>query len=1557
MTSTIADGGLQFVPQIAAVQYVYLDFDGELTSYNGEILTVDQVEVRDPSLTEERIADIVAELNAKYADKNVIFVTEKPENTEYSTIYIGKTEAFSPYGNFAGLAETIDSGNKNKSDNAFVMLDSTFTDAEIISTISHETDHLLGTLTHEGEGLDVYAHLYYYNRTYTGILSNVLHLSRNSVDYLYETSCCTFESKYYYVYAENVIINPFWGTLYVADGGRANNTTVNSTGVLAIFEDGIASNTIINSSGTMQVSDKGVAIDTNINSGGYVVLFSGGIANNTIINSGGYMYIEDGDSVANSVTVNTGGRMLISSGTATHVIENGGCVDISRGNVTFDANIVSGLHLYKTAMTVHSNTVANDTTVGYGAEMSVFSSGIANNVTVGYHGKIYIDEDATVTNIVENGGYVYICEGANVTFVSNTINNVELTCVPSFYAPCVMTVHSNTVANYTTINSSGYLVLFGGKANYTTINSSGNMYICSGGVANCVEINSYGDLNIRSGGIANNNNIHSHGAMYVSKGGMASGITIDPYGSMYVSSGGTVTGKIYVALEDTTVKLFAGSTIDFNIQNQTPQDDALFINYNACFRRMHSTIITVTSDQESGIYKLATNASYFDKSDAVTIKDSNKVYGSIYANGRSVTYNGVSYILTNIEGDLCLTVVNNRRLPDLTVSCSVSQEEVVEGEFFNVTITVSNNGQEKAAASDVRLHQGINILNNYDIPELEAGKSYTITDTYVAKELPEGLDISEAILTAVVDGGNSIEESNEDNNTSSDTIKVLSKPDLLISEITFDREEFYVGEECRCYFTVVNNGGSDAENFAVSFKINGVEYASGTIESLAAKASSTFYVDIAGEDLIKGESTVTVVADSLHNVKESDESNNSLSVPFTVKDLPDLVITECKFFPDLIGKGPSAQSTLQISFANQGKEASDPCTLGIYCGDKLITTVNVGALAIGENRSVSKNIQLFDWEDGRYYFTAKIDSEDKIKESNEFNNSLVAQIDIDLPDLVISDFSVDNVIVKNGHTMLRFEVSNQGAVGAEDSETYLYIGEGADPIVFDTPYLPPGGKYIHWRSISSFAKDPGSYKITMIADGSKLREETWETNNSASTYIIIKEKTIPPSGGENKAPDLTVTFLEQQEQLKQNEAEFIFSVSNIGKEDADASVLYVFVDDSKIREINISALKADEAFSGTFSLSTATWSTGTHKLTVKADGKETISESDEDNNEKSLFFTIPDEQTPGPAAPGGYIFHYSQNTFMNYLQVETQTPTVDLQGLPAGIYQWRHKQKTATQWQTRADITSENTPDPAEILSPEANGNFDLFFAEKGDVWSDQFVVQHTGILSIWQGTGEQVLLAGKNKFSDVFFGSGDANILVLTDDDNGDALFVDDIYSALGTQARLSKINEIRAGFGDDIIDLTSQRYAYTGEKMTVYGGSGNDTIWANADKNTLYGDAGNDRIVGACGNDLIIGGAGDDTLHGGGGTDTFCFGANWGNDTVEQLANGEVILHFESDSGSWDESTLTYSDGTNSIRVCGVVRENITLKFGGTSPVAGAFLDAASEKIFEDKNSGMIA
>ena len=134
MVAQYTDGGVQYVPQIAVVQQIiYLDFDGELTSYKGEILTVENVEVKASSLTEERIAGIVSSLNGMYASSGIRFVTERPNEQEYSTIYIGKTTSFAPYGAFAGVAETIDTGNLNKSDNAFVLLDAARSNEEIIA--------------------------------------------------------------------------------------------------------------------------------------------------------------------------------------------------------------------------------------------------------------------------------------------------------------------------------------------------------------------------------------------------------------------------------------------------------------------------------------------------------------------------------------------------------------------------------------------------------------------------------------------------------------------------------------------------------------------------------------------------------------------------------------------------------------------------------------------------------------------------------------------------------------------------------------------------------------------------------------------------------------------------------------------------------------------------------------------------------------------------------------------------------------------------------------------------------------------------------------------------------------------------------------------------------------------------------------------------------------------------------------------------------------------------------------------------------------------------------
>ena len=274
------------------------------------------------------------------------------------------------------------------------------------------------------------------------------------------------------------------------------------------------------------------------------------------------------------------------------------------------------------------------------------------------------------------------------------------------------------------------------------------------------------------------------------------------------------------------------------------------------------------------------------------------------------------------------------------------------------------------------------------------------------------------------------------------------------------------------------------------------------------------------------------------------------------------------------------------------------------------------------------------------------------------------------------------------------------------------------------------------------------------------------------------------------------------------------------------------------------------------------------------------------------------------------------------------------------------------------------------------------FFARANGVWDANYSAKHVDF-------GQTVPLDGKNAISDIFDGTDSTSILLLTDDVNGDALFLDDIYSlfpeGMDAQGRIAKINAIVAGAGDDLIDLTSQRFAYVGGGMAVHGGLGNDVIWANnvgenylwanQGYNWLFGDAGNDWIIGGSDRDVIVGGSGDDILHGGGGEDVFCFGGNWGNDTVEQLAIGKVTLWFqEGDESKWDKSTLSYTDGDNSVQVKGVNATEVSLKFGygdadptlaflegevqyGYLEGHGAFEDFTSEKIFDDRNRGMLA
>ena len=217
------------------------------------------------------------------------------------------------------------------------------------------------------------------------------------------------------------------------------------------------------------------------------------------------------------------------------------------------------------------------------------------------------------------------------------------------------------------------------------------------------------------------------------------------------------------------------------------------------------------------------------------------------------------------------------------------------------------------------------------------------------------------------------------------------------------------------------------------------------------------------------------------------------------------------------------------------------------------------------------------------------------------------------------------------------------------------------------------------------------------------------------------------------------------------------------------------------------------------------------------------------------------------------------------------------------------------------------------------NGGNDRFQYFADGSWSSGFVALNAGSPGN-PGTSKTAPIAGKGRSFDVFEGGAGNDALIGTS--GNDAIFLDDLYSAFPNGIRVPRIagiERIEGGAGDDVIDLTSDVYAYG--NITLDGGDGNDVLWASSGNDILLGGAGNDDLFGGAGNDYLAGDGGNDTLNGDRGNDLLEGGE--GNDTLTDTFGRNLFY------GKDGNDSLSGGDG-NELFIGGAGNDVITTGAG---------------------------
>jgi subtilase family serine protease len=206
--------------------------------------------------------------------------------------------------------------------------------------------------------------------------------------------------------------------------------------------------------------------------------------------------------------------------------------------------------------------------------------------------------------------------------------------------------------------------------------------------------------------------------------------------------------------------------------------------------------------------------------------------------------------------------------PDLIIQdISWSPSSPKMGDIVTINIKTKNQGSENAGGFYVCYYVDGSYYDRDYVSSLSDGSTTTTSFTWTA-------ECGNHAIKAIADCYNAVTESNEGNNwMSKGGLNIPCKPDLIIQDISWDKNSPKRGDTITFYVKVKNQGSGSAGTSTVKYYIDGSYVASDSVPGLSAGSTSTqtftWMVNKCGNVQVKA------VADATNAVAESNEENNA----------------------------------------------------------------------------------------------------------------------------------------------------------------------------------------------------------------------------------------------------------------------------------------------------------------------------------------------------------------------------------------------------------------------------------------------------------------------------------------------------------------------------------------------------------------------------------------------------------------------------------------------------------------------------------------------------------